>query len=159
MKIGLKSCFCHSNWYGRWIHLISEYNMGLGTFFGPLYTVFLWKRWIFLVLFDNIKILKSGIVGMLHGSGCLEIIHIVKIDGFMCHRTIFYWLNACIPFPKVKNGNVVEITECFWSCLITHYFIIYVFIPSLFWCNYFADVAMAQNIVFYFNWIKMLCKL
>ena len=52
---------------------------------------------------------------MLHGSGCLEIIHIVKIDGFMCHRTIFYWLNACIPFPKVKNGNVVEITECFFS--------------------------------------------
>ena len=48
-----------------------------------------------------------------------------------------------------------------WSCQITHYFLMYMssFLP-------FSDaiilqmiVAMAQNIVFYFNWIKMLCKL
>lgn len=35
--------------------------------------------------------------------GCLEIIHIVKIDGFMCYKIIFYQLNACFTFLKVKK--------------------------------------------------------
>ena len=35
--------------------------------------------------------------------GCLEIIHTVKIDGFMCYKIIFQQLNACFTFLKIKK--------------------------------------------------------